>query len=193
MPLSHSRGYLPHIEGAEFQMITYRLADALPKEVVQGLSEGCSGETRRKKIESYLDSGYGKCWLAIPEIAELVIDNWFYFDGKRYDMIAYVVMPNHVHVLIRVYSKVSLSKIVHGWKSYTAKRIAAFVKEAGEPPALPVWQAEYWDRYIRNQHHFDRAIEYIHQNPVNAGLAQTAEAWPWSSFGKECLNDKGLI
>jgi REP element-mobilizing transposase RayT len=158
----HSRGYLPHVEGAEYQVITYRLADALPRDVVKRIAdESHKKQQRREQIEHYLDAGYGKCWLARPGIAQLVITNWQYFNGERYDLVAYVVMPNHVHVLIRVYDGMRLSDIVHSWKSYTAKAIATCLKDAGEPPALPIWQQEYWDRYIRNQNHFDQAVRNI--------------------------------
>jgi REP element-mobilizing transposase RayT len=178
----HSCGYLPHVEGAEYQVITYRLADSLPRDVVKCFAnEIHKKQQRREQIENYVDAGYGKCWLARHDIAQLVITNWQYFNGERYDLIAYVVMPNHVHVLIRVYDGVRLSDIVHSWKSFTAKAIVNSLKDAGESPALPIWQPEYWDRYIRDQAHFENAVDYIHQNPVKAGLVSFAEKWPWSS------------
>ena len=76
----HSRGYLPHIEGAEYQMLTYRLADALPKEVLLNLSKEQNTNKRRKNIEAYIDTGHGKCLLEKPEIAKIITDNWHYFD-----------------------------------------------------------------------------------------------------------------
>ncbi|MDO6682418.1 transposase [Oceanobacter sp. 5_MG-2023] len=172
----HSRGYLPHIDGAEFQVITYRLNDALPKAVIDRLRD-LPDTQRRQHTEQAMDAGYGHCWLAIPEVAALVVENWFYFHGTRYQLIAWVVMPNHVHLLIRVLNGESLSRIVHSWKSYTGKKISALL--TGSPPSI--WQPDYWDRYIRNEAHFQRAIEYIHQNPVKAGLVKNAEDWRWSS------------
>ena len=180
LPSVHSRGYLPHIEGAEYQMITYRLADSLPKDVLDSMKDETNTQKRREQIESYLDAGYGGCWLEMSQVAQVVIENWLHFDGEKYKIIAYVVMPNHVHILIQVFKGVLLSSIVHSWKSYTSKAIMKLVVEnAGEPPVLPIWQAEYWDRYIRNQKHFDAAIEYINQNPVKAGLVQKPEQWLW--------------
>lgn len=169
LPEAHSRGYLPHIEEAEFQMITYRLGDALPTEVMQRLAH-LGSEKRRIDTEQLLGAGYGQCWLAYPNIAKIVIDNWLYFAGKRYRILAYVVMPNHVHLLIHVFEDSSLSKIIQSWKSYTAKKIAKQLDLAGQQPSLPIWQPDYWDRFIRNQAHLEAAIAYIHNNPVTAGL-----------------------
>lgn len=190
----HSRGYLPHVDGAEYQMITYRLGDALPQNVLERLKE-LPEKQRRIQTEAIMDSGLGSCLLAKPEIASMVIDNWRYFDNNRYQLIAWVIMPNHVHVLIRVFENQSLSNIVQSWKSYTSKQILKHLHHAGGPPALPekaiatdaesetrqIWQADYWDRYIRDEKHYRQAIEYIHQNPVKAGLVNHPEEWHWSS------------
>ena len=139
---------------------------------------------RRQKIEQYLDAGHGCCILKKPEIAQIIIDNWQFFDGQRYDLIAYVVMPNHVHVLIKSHDKWPLRKVLHSWKSYTAKEIKEILLKTGEPPVLPesIWQADYWDRFIRNDNHFLRTIDYIHDNPVKAGLCQSTQDWHASSF-----------
>lgn len=161
-------------------MITYRLNDALPREVITSLRE-IPEKKQRLEFENALDAGYGRCWLERPEIARLIVDNFRHFDSQRYELIAYVVMPNHTHVLIRIFDGMTLSSIVHGWKSYTAKKIASALRAAGEPPALPIWQPEYWDRYIRNESHFNAAISYIHNNPVKAGLVNHESDWQWSS------------
>jgi putative transposase len=161
-------------------------------------------------IEKYLDKGYGSCLLKDSRNAQIVLDTWKFFNGERYDLIAYVVMPNHVHLLIKTYEGWPLAKLVHSWKSYTAKEILkndhAREFNAGESPALPnsrqkkvdmnsyagespalpnkVWQREYWDRFIRDKNHFLKVIEYIHQNPVKAGLCKLPEQWLWSSAYK---------
>lgn len=138
-----------------------------------------------------MDIGYGSCILGEPELANIVIENWKNFDKQRYDLIAYVVMPNHVHVLIRVYEKNSLSKIVHSWKSYSSKKMRDYLNMAGKlakcrTTALPDigWQADYWDRFIRDEKHFSRVIEYIHFNPVTAKLCTKPEDWLFSSFNQ---------
>jgi len=143
-------------------MITYRLADSLARDAVRDAlaCEKIEGE-RRKRLEALLDAGLGSCLLRRPEVARLVIDNWLYFEGVRYQLAAWVVMPNHVHVLVEVIAGYPLSEIVHGWKSFTAKAIARIIGVRGR-----VWWPDYWDRAVRNEKHFKRAVEYIVENPV---------------------------
>jgi REP element-mobilizing transposase RayT len=130
----------------------------------------------RRKIETLLDAGRGSCILRDSRVAAIVVENWHHHAGSRYDLGAWVVMPNHVHVLIRVHAGQPLDCIVHSWKSYTAKQIA---KE--KAVATPIWQPDYWDRFIRDERHWLSAKSYIEQNPVAAGLAARSEDWPWSS------------
>jgi REP element-mobilizing transposase RayT len=182
-PLIHNRGYLPHIEGADYQMITYRLNDAIPVHAYERF-KGTSEKNKREKFEEAMDAGFGNCWLKRPEVATLILENWRRFDAINYELVAFVIMPNHVHVLIRVFENARLSSIVHSWKSYTSKKIVALLTEAGESPCLPFWQTEYWDRYIRNQSHFNAAVAYIENNPVKAGLVASANQWAWSSAAK---------
>ena len=192
----YTRGYLPHRDRPGLlQMITYHLADSLPKNAVEQLAAELSSTPpenqqtqKRKHIEKWLDSGHGSCVLRNPDAAACVVENWQHYAGIHYDPIAWVVMPNHVHVLIRVYEGMSLGTIVKAWKSYTSRRINSFA--ASQKPTTPqrsekttrqLWHREYWDRYIRDEKHFFAAVEYIHQNPVKAGLVSQAEQWPWSS------------
>ena len=108
----HSRGYLPHLDqpGA-VQFITFRLADAVPADVVAAWRTELklSGEedaddpraaALRKRVERYADQGHGACWLRDDRIAEVVQNALLRFDGERYRLLAWVIMPNHVHVLI---------------------------------------------------------------------------------------------
>jgi type I restriction enzyme R subunit/putative DNA methylase len=92
-------------------------------------------------------------------------------------------MPNHVHVLMETLTPIA--KIIQGWKSVTARWALAHNEELklGIPDTNHLWMRDYWDRYIRNDTHFENAVLYIHQNPVKAGLCQRAEDWPWSSAG----------
>lgn len=100
------------------------------------------------------------------------------FDGERYRLIAWVVMPNHVHVLIEVIPGVRLGDIVHSWKSYTAKVANKLLGRSGQ-----FWQIEYFDRYMRDAVHLDNTIKYIEYNPVRARLCASEEQWPYSSAG----------
>jgi type I restriction enzyme R subunit/putative DNA methylase len=75
----------------------------------------------------------------------------------------------------------TLASIVASWKKFTARRICDWSREWNEGQHGPDWHREYWDRYIRDRGHFEKVVEYIHMNPVKAGLALRAEDWRWSS------------
>jgi len=173
----HSRGYLPHVEGASIQFITYRLAESIPKDMLSQVVKYKDSNIRKARIEELLDSGLGSCLLKESGCAKIVIDNWKYFDGVDYKILAFVVMPNHVHILIQLLDDKALSKIIWNWKSYTSKAILKLNPEQYSP----VWMRDYWDRYIRDENHLAASIEYIHNNPVKAGLVENITEWPWSS------------
>ena len=183
-PKWHDRGYLPHFEGGEVpQNITFRLHDSLPAELraewareLENLPETEQRRERRKRIEAALDSGYGACHLARPEVARLVVETLGHFDNERYRLHAWCVMPNHVHVLVTPLADHTLTSIVHSWKSYTANRANQVLGRRG-----PFWMQEYFDRAIRDEDHFIAAVEYIEHNPVDAGLCRTPGDWAWSS------------
>ncbi|MFH1037215.1 MAG: transposase [PVC group bacterium] len=195
----YSRGYLPHFDSPHLiQHITYRLADSLPRAVLEqmqskaaatgGDDEELKTELRRR-VEAYLDNGHGSCVLREPEVAACVVDTWLRFDGERYRLLEWVVMPNHCHILIEPLDGCPLGKIVLSWKNYTARFINEYVRRTGVRRSQMqhfrhdsrVWQREYWDRFIRDQRHFEVMKNYINMNPVNAGLANKPEDWPWSS------------
>jgi len=172
----HARGYLPHFDGGEMvQMITYRLADSLPRDVVKNELRNARTPEQRQRYEALLDAGHGNCMLQWPEAASLVVDAWRHFDGVRYRLHAWVVMPNHVHVVATIVDGYPLERIVHNWKSFTGH---ALRKAFG---CRAVWQADYWDRFIRDERHFAAALAYVEGNPMKAGLVRTAEEWRWSS------------
>jgi putative transposase len=180
----YSRGYLPHCDQlTRFQSITFRLADSLPREALESLEEQLRLESetgrdqkRRKQIEAWLDAGTGCCALRHPAVASLMQETLKKFDGSRYRLIAWCVMPNHLHVLID--PSESLGKIVQSWKSYTGRWILARNAELGlGVPGKECWMREYWDRYIRDENHLRQTILYIHETPVKAGLCRTAADW----------------
>ena len=183
------RTHLPHFEaGAVPQHICFRLADSLPRDLLlqweeelQRLAEHDRETERRRRIEAALDRGYGACWLRRPEVAALVRDALLHFDGTRYRLHEWVVMPNHVHVLATPLHGFSLSGIVHSWKSHTAKQANKVLKRRGG-----FWQPDYFDRFMRDEEHYQATVEYIHRNPVMAGLCESEEDWEWSSLG--CLS-----
>lgn len=178
----YSRGYLPHFDEPDrIQFITYRLADSMPQAVLDAADEALRrGEIteagRRKRIEYYLDQGHGACWLKAPAIAALAEGSLRHFDGERYRLLAWCIMPNHVHALAEMMVGFPLSDVVQNWKSYTAHEMNRILGRRGR-----VWQPEGFDRYIRDETHFNRVVGYIEENPQNAGLVARAEDWPWSS------------
>jgi len=175
----HARGYLPHYDApGVIQMITYRLEDAMPASLRhewEALFQIEDERLRRTKIEAYLDLGRGACHLRDPSVATLVENGWLHFDGQRYRLLAWVVMPNHVHALLEVW-EAPLPDLVRSWKSYTSKEANRLLKRSGR-----FWQEDYWDRYIRDEGHCSKAIHYTEWNAVKAGLVNAPELWPFSS------------
>lgn len=173
----HSRGYLPHCDTPGLlQAITFRLADSLPGEAVQRLREETDDTKKRERIETLLDAGFGACWLKQTAIAEIVEGALLHGDQQNYRLLAWCIMPNHVHVLVEAIEGHSLSRMVQAWKSFTAKSIN---KRLGRNGTL--WMADYFDRYIRDDRHLAAVMAYIHNNPVKAGLVADAKDWPYSS------------
>ena len=160
----HSRGYLPHYDGPGIsQHIVFRLHDAIPP----GERDG----------DDVLDKGFGSALLADPRCARIVADA-FLGGGEHYLLQAWCVMPNHLHALIATNTDTGLGQIVHAWKSVTRRRINDVLGRTG-----PVWAKDYFDRFIRDEQHFETNKRYIEMNPVTAGLCDTPEAWPFSSAG----------
>jgi len=180
----HSRGYLPHFDGGEIpQAITFRLADSLPEGFIsrleietKALPEDEAAVRRRKRIDDALDAGRGDAWLRDPRIAGLVEDALLHFDGQRYRLHAWVIMPNHVHAIITPLPGHSVSAVLHSWKSYTAKMANRLLGRSGE-----FWQMDYFDRFIRDARHYEAAVRYVDENPVKAGLCTKKEQWVYGS------------
>ena len=100
----------------------------------------------------------------------------FYFDGKKYKLIGYVLMPNHVHILIKPLENNSLASIMHSLKSYTSHEANKILERTGK-----FWSKEYFDRYMRDHDHFIKTLNYVHNNPVKAGLCKKFFDWRFSS------------
>jgi REP element-mobilizing transposase RayT len=185
----HSRGYLPHFECDELpQHVVYHLADSLARDAVRVLESELRflpkrerSVERRKRLEDWIDAGYGSCVLRRPDIADITEASLLRFDSQRYRLSAWVVMPNHVHALFTPMSGWTVARIVASWKKFTARKICDSRRILGEDATGPVWHREYWDRFIRDRQHLVRTIDYIHLNPVKARLVGAAESWRWSS------------
>jgi len=185
----HNRGYLPHwdLEKAT-QAITFRLNDSLPKHVIKewqkDLLEIEDDELREKElhrlISKFEDKGYGSCVLRDPVCAGIIRDKMKSIDGAAYKLLDWCVMPNHVHVMIRMLDETPLAKIIQSWKGGSAVEINRYLGESGT-----LWHREYYDRLVRDENHHYKCSGYIRLNPVKAGLCEKPEDWEFSSAWKE--------
>jgi len=191
-----SRGRLPHWEDdPATYFVTFRLADSLPlsarKKIelerrdilatANAMQRNPSPAERlrlealfSKKVEAYLDAGSGQCHLANPEVAHMVAETLLHFDGVRYRICAWCLMPNHVHVVFRPLGRHALADILHTWKSFSASRANRILGRSGE-----FWQHEYYDHLVRDERDFYRVVRYVLENPAKAKLAD----WQWSGVG----------
>ncbi|MBN1515109.1 transposase [Candidatus Sumerlaeota bacterium] len=179
--------------------ITNRLYDSLPADVVQRyqfernhiiqtakqLNRGLSIQEQRRldrlfseRIEAYLDAGQGDCWLARPEIAQIVKDAIFHFEGRRYAIIAWCIMPNHWHVMLQPIPPHELSQILHSWNSFSAKQCNKLLGRTGT-----FWQGEPYDHIVRDEEDYYNQVQYILNNPASAQL----RAWPWVGLGRGAM------
>jgi REP element-mobilizing transposase RayT len=189
----HSRGYLPHWDFAKsVQALTFRLADSVPKNVIHKWKQELASiaddafvqKELQRRIAKYEDAGHGETILADKVCASVVQDKLIANHAISYKLIAWVVMPNHVHVLIRLLNGSSLSPIVQQWKGASAMEINRHLDRRGA-----VWAPDYHDRYIRDENHLHDSIAYIRNNPVKAGLCGMPEEWPFSSAGMKWSAD----
>jgi REP element-mobilizing transposase RayT len=175
----HSRSYLPHFDMPGLhQFITFRLADAIPLAQFAAIHAAAKAGSQQfhNELDTALDSCHGKCWLKDERIATLMQDALLHFDGQCYALLHWVVMPNHIHVVIRIEPGWSLSSIIHSWKSFTGREANKLLGLSGE-----FWQPDYFDRVIRDEEHYYATAAYIENNPVKAGLCNLPEEWPYSS------------
>ncbi len=177
-----SRGRLPHWERDEATyFVTFRLFDSLPAVALERIKQTKPGGDYAERLDAYLDRGSGASFLKDPRVAKLVVDALRHFDGARYHLHAWCVMPNHVHVIFSVLPArtpaLRLSSIIQSWKSFTAKEANRLLARTGS-----FWQREYYDHLVRDDEDFVRCIEYTIHNPVKAGLCERWEDWPASGL-----------
>jgi len=171
------RRRLPHFQPDDaYVFLTWKLWGTLPP---------------REQSDSYPTAGHafvaadreldmrrcGPLWLRDARIADLVADAISSGESRRrfYDLRAWVVMPNHVHLLIL--PKEPVPVLMRWLKGSTARRANQLLGRTGQP----FWQDESYDHWVRNRDELQRIVRYIEQNPVNAGLAGAVDLWPWSS------------
>ena len=173
------RRNLPHRrQGGVIYFVTFHLADSLPRQKRAALeeerklwlslnqrpyNERQTEEYHRnfsKRIHDWLDAGYGSCILAHPEVFRLIESVLNFFNGQRYVLGEFVVMPNHVHALVQPLGDHSLDRILHSWKSFSANKINRISRSRGR-----LWHPESFDHIVRSAAHLERFEEYIRDNP----------------------------
>ena len=122
---------------------------------------------RDRSWHSYLDKGQGECLLRNPALAAIVAESIDKFDGERYDLDSYVVMPNHVHVLLMCRVGWTLRRVAQTWLSFTSRRINKVTNRSGH-----FWQSEPFDHLVRSERQFLYLRKYIQDNPVRARLRE---------------------
>jgi REP element-mobilizing transposase RayT len=133
------------------------------------------------EVDSALDQHVGASWLRDRRVAELVERAIRFFQGDRYALHAWCVMPNHVHVVVQPLESYALDSILHSWKSFTAHAANKLLAR----PGRAFWQQESYDHWIRDGRDLTHCCHYTENNPVKAGLCDRAEDWPWSSAARK--------
>jgi Rad3-related DNA helicase/REP element-mobilizing transposase RayT len=193
--------YLPHwTKIGSIYSICFRLGDSLPLPILEAWrSERLSivqnakrdrrplsveesdrlDKLHSERVESYLDAGHGECWLARREIAEIAANALQHFDGKRYHLLAWCIMPNHVHLVVQPLHAVRLPALIHSWKSWIAKEANKLLDRVGE-----FWQPEYYDHLVRDESDLLHAVQYAFENPEKSGLA----GWAWRGKNQDAID-----
>jgi REP element-mobilizing transposase RayT len=212
------RRNLPHwqpLGGAFF--LTWRLYGSLPKEALDRLADEKSrleqqpirpDETPRDRALRHSKGLFaladkmlagnisGPQWLKEEPIAQLVMNALFYHDANLYTLLAFVVMPNHVHVVLRPLEEkngeqikpadskandapryIPLHRITQSLKGYTAREANRQLGRTGQT----FWQEESYDHWVRDEAELGRIITYVESDPVRSGLVTRPEEWRWSS------------
>jgi len=212
-----TRGDLPHwyVPGHP-HFITYRLANTIPAIVLEewqrrfaekarvGAHTDMPSDAHRMRLhkqffaeyDRYLDMHRERDWLSDPRVAEVIRENLYHHDGVKFQLLAWCVMHNHVHVVLQPlevasthtaeagsfgYGEIAdrgspLSSIMHSLKSYTANRANEILGRSGQ-----FWQHESYDHWVRDLDELNRIVDYVIGNPVEAGLCRRPIEWRFSS------------
>jgi len=196
--------HLPHFQPPDATLfITSRLAGSIPMSVLQELL--AEAERNRAKLARITDSkeraqqadlfrrqtfgrwdnaldkaANGPFWLREPKVAALVTESLHHLHDRVYELEAFCIMPNHMHLVFTPLQKAdgrhyAMSSIMHSLKRHTARKANLLLKREGT-----FWQHENYDHVIRNAAEQERIIKYVVNNPVSAGLAKSWEDWEWT-------------
>jgi menaquinone-specific isochorismate synthase len=199
--------YLPHWTRKDgIYAIRARLADSLPQlalrkieqerarlkwrmehaeEVPLGITSIKEFERlHSRKIEQFLHASYGKCWLAQDDIAGMVVSALQFHAGSQYQLIAWSIMPNHLHAVLQPLSGHDLEQVIYSFKSFTAHEANRLLGRKGS-----FWQKEPFDHLIRDEEDLSYWIEYILQNPEKAHLRN----WKWTGCDESWRDRFGKV
>jgi len=199
-PIANLAGDLPHWrQESVTYFVTFRLFDSLPQSKLkqwqeekeswitahpEPLNRDEKKEFYRlfpERIQTWLDAGHGSCILSRPDLKKLVADAMLHFNGDRYHLDEYVVMPNHVHVVVTPVAGNELSSILHSWKSYTSHKINNLLGRSGEN-----WQKESFDHIVRSERSLNKFREYIKRHSGSVAAASRRWNSVKSAAGRRC-------
>ena len=195
------KNLLPHWQqpGATY-FITFRLDDSIPADLLaQWRAERKAWllqypkpwtfeverqyhERFSRRFDTWLDTCHGACWLRPAEVRAHLSATLRYSDLDRYVLHAWVIMPNHVHVLVSLNLEAWLEDEVGAWKSVAARNINRHLIRRGT-----LWQEDYFDRLVRDQRHFESCVRYIRRNPEKGHLPPGAFERYESEFARVVL------
>ena len=182
------RRNLPHInpENAVF-FITYRLAGSIPRQFIDkylNQKKETASDNYFTEFDDYLDKQTGH--LHHKEIAKIIEESLNYYNKKQYGIIAYCIMPNHVHILINTnnFPYRNLFSIMKSIKGVSARKINKLLNKKGQ-----FWHHESYDRMVRDRNELANTIAYIKNNPVKAGLVQTWGNWDYTYVDKKYIDE----
>jgi REP element-mobilizing transposase RayT len=174
METKYHKRNLPHIQIENmYNFITFRTFKSVDEYLQRLNGLNLSTKEKQYKIDKYLDNSQnGACFYGI--VLERMKEILFEFDGVNYELVAFVIMPNHIHIIIL--PKINLAIIMKNLKGKSGKTLNELLEMSGN-----FWAREYYDKVIRNEKHLLQTIEYILHNPIKAGL-KDAENRVWSKF-----------
>ena len=202
MPSHFYHRKLPHYQPAEATFfVTFRLAGSIPKDVIRRLRENhqllekgilqqhdLSEKEKRElqyagqkrlfaDVDAFLDTNPNEpYWCREKAVAEIGVEAIHYRDTKQYDLHAYTIMPNHVHMMMTLLPGAPvLFKVMQHLKRISAKSSNKFLNRTGSE----FWENESYDHVVRDKNEFYRILNYILRNPVKAGFVKEWQDWPY--------------
>ncbi len=178
------RRKLPHIQPENTPLfVTYNLKLDLP-EKLKRLIHRKNGDNDFIVMDNIFDNYKSKKnYLIIPKISQIVFDSLLYLK-KFGELHTFTIMPNHIHLLMTIESKHSLSYLMQNHKRFTSRNANKVLNREGQ-----FWNHEYYDHYVRNDNEFYSIAWYIINNPVKANLVKHWKQWPYTWISKKILDE----